>query len=224
MNDQTFYQDFYSRTDWKQNKLIITLGTRAYLNIFTGLLQRNYSNFCDVGCGTGRFTKILSQFGYSIKGFDFSGKAIERAKKAFPELDFSCQDATDLKYTEKFDVFFVNGFSLFNTLDFTLVKDTIAYWSQFLNNNGAIFCISKTDFSGKIKSGWHYHTKAQVDEMFHIDGFSTQVHYIHSSLKYICLLPFTRFCLKLAEIVSDKLFNKLLKLPLRSLIILTKND
>jgi len=224
MDDLKYYQDFYSKTDWKQNNLLITFGTKAYINILNNLLKKKHSSFCDVGCGTGRFTNVISKLGYPVKGFDFSSVAIEKAKKSFPQLDFSCRDATDLRYIEKFDVFFVNGFSLFNTLDFISVQSVIKYWTRFLNKEGAILIISKTDFSGKIRNGWHYHTKVQIDEMFNIEGFSTQVCYIHSSLKYLCLFPFVRFWLKLSIIISGLLFNKILKLPLRSLIIITKND
>ena len=224
MADNKHYEDFYSKTDWKQYNLLIAFGTKAYLNIFEGLTGKHYQKICDVGCGTGKFTNVISKLGYTVKGFDFSNAAIQKAKKAYPNLDFTCQDATDLKYTEKFDAFFVNGFSLFNTLDLNSAKSLIRYWTQFLNKEGAIFILSKTDFSARIHNGWHYHTKAQVNEMFNLEGLSTQVYYIHSSLKYLCLLPFAKIWLKVASILSGLIFNKILKLPLRSLIIITKND
>lgn len=224
MSDNKYYDDFYSKTNWKQNNLLVTFGTRAYINIFKTQLKKTNITICDVGCATGRFTNAISKLGYSVKGFDFSNIAIEKAKKSFPLLDFSCQDATDLKYSEKFDVFFVNGFSLFNTQDFKSAQDIIKYWTRFLKKQGALLIISKTDFSGNITNGWHYHTKAQINEMFEVDGFSTQVYYIHSSLKYLCLLPFVKFWLKLSEIISSLLFNKILNLPLRSITILIKND
>lgn len=223
MSDQKYYQDFYSKTDWKQNNLLIKFGTKAYINILSSVLKKKPNSFCDVGCGSGRFTNAISKLGYSSKGLDFSSVAIEKARISFPHLDFICQDATDLRYTEKSDIFFVNGFSLFNTLDSQLVQKTIAYWSQFLNDEGAILIISKTDFSGNLINGWYYHTKVQVDEMFTMQEFSTQCFYIHSSLKYFCLLPFIKFWIKTSEFLSLFLYNKILKQPLRSIIIITKN-
>jgi trans-aconitate 2-methyltransferase len=67
----------------------------------------------DVGCGDGKITAGLAKRvpnGF-VLGVDISKEMIDFAKKTFPQeqyqnLDFSLQDAKDLKYQERFDVIF----------------------------------------------------------------------------------------------------------------------
>jgi 2-polyprenyl-3-methyl-5-hydroxy-6-metoxy-1,4-benzoquinol methylase len=43
----------------------------------------------DLGCGGGKFTKVIKEAGYYTIGMDISEKALELAKKQFPEFRFS---------------------------------------------------------------------------------------------------------------------------------------
>lgn len=61
----------------------------------------------DFGCGDGRFTKLLSQYG-KVTGVDISEKAVIKAQKKFPEYEFYIADLSSRELTkqivEKFDV------------------------------------------------------------------------------------------------------------------------
>jgi ubiquinone/menaquinone biosynthesis C-methylase UbiE len=61
----------------------------------------------DLGCGTGRSTKLIHDKGFRVLGADYSVAMIERAKKIFPQLSFVVADATALSFEpETFDTVF----------------------------------------------------------------------------------------------------------------------
>lgn len=55
----------------------------------------------DLGCGTGRTTAPLSDYGYDVVGVDLSESLIEEARKAHPTLTFQVGDATDLAFPDE---------------------------------------------------------------------------------------------------------------------------
>lgn len=66
----------------------------------------------DVGCGTGRTTYPLSEYGFDVVGIDISERMVERARSLFPELRFEVDDVTDLGFEDdEFDyaIFAHNG-------------------------------------------------------------------------------------------------------------------
>ncbi|MCK5282109.1 MAG: class I SAM-dependent methyltransferase [Nanoarchaeota archaeon] len=48
----------------------------------------------DVGCGTGRYTKILADMGESVAGIDFSRNMLKQAKKKVKNAEFKQADIT----------------------------------------------------------------------------------------------------------------------------------
>lgn len=63
----------------------------------------------DAGCGTGTLAPQISGFGAEVTGIDQSVDMIERAKVAFPELDFQVADLTDFDLGKTFDAIFSNA-------------------------------------------------------------------------------------------------------------------
>lgn len=63
----------------------------------------------DVGCGTGTLTSKLVEAGANVTGIDASADMIERAKTAYPNIEFFIKDATDFVFSEPFDAVFSNA-------------------------------------------------------------------------------------------------------------------
>jgi trans-aconitate methyltransferase len=63
----------------------------------------------DVGCGTGHLTAQIAQRGAAVVGIDSSAAMVERARAAYPQLDFRLADATDLRFERAFDAVFSNA-------------------------------------------------------------------------------------------------------------------
>jgi len=73
----------------------------------------------DLGCGTGYLTNLIAQAGARVVGIDKSASMIERAKAAYPDLDFRVCSATDFHFDTPFDAIFSNA-----TLHWVLDKDS----------------------------------------------------------------------------------------------------
>jgi len=63
---------------------------------FLGLLPAPPQCVVDVGCGEGRFDRLLAEIGYSVTGFDASPSLIALATAADPDGDYQVADATSL--------------------------------------------------------------------------------------------------------------------------------
>jgi trans-aconitate methyltransferase len=72
----------------------------------------------DLGCGTGYLTNLIAQAGARVVGIDKSASMIERARAAYPDLDFQVCTATDFHFNTPFDAIFSNA-----TLHWVLDKE-----------------------------------------------------------------------------------------------------
>jgi ubiquinone/menaquinone biosynthesis C-methylase UbiE len=55
----------------------------------------------DVGCGHGRYCKMLHDKKYSVTGIDYSKKVIKSAKTLQPQINFMVEDAYNLSFKDK---------------------------------------------------------------------------------------------------------------------------
>jgi trans-aconitate methyltransferase len=63
----------------------------------------------DLGCGTGVLTAELAKLCDYVLGIDGSSDMVEKAKQAYPNLDFQVMNALEMPYTQKWDVVFSNA-------------------------------------------------------------------------------------------------------------------
>lgn len=56
----------------------------------------------DLGCGSGRDAKILSEMGIDVTGIDFCSSFIEIAKRKAPIAKFQLMDMEDLSFSDSF--------------------------------------------------------------------------------------------------------------------------
>lgn len=83
----------------------------VYTKIYRGKLKRWIDEFArqckkgglvlDVGCGSGRDARYLSDKGFRIVGVDFSEKLIEIAKGKVPNVQFTVMDFEEMQFLEK---------------------------------------------------------------------------------------------------------------------------
>jgi len=100
-------------------------------------------NIVDLGCGTGSHDFLLSPYGYSIEGVDFSQEMIAKAHSkiaSFPELasllKFRQGDIRSVRLGKTFDV----ALSLFHVMSYQTTNsdfiDAVATAKHHLNPNG----------------------------------------------------------------------------------------
>src|SRR5258708_23243022 len=120
----------------------------------------------DLGCGTGYLANYIAQTGARITGIDNATAMIERAKAAYPDLDFQVLSATDFHFDKPFDAIFSNA-----ALHWVLDKDS------------AIDCISRN-----LRPGGRL--VLEIQSMALSDRKSTRLNSSHQIISYAV------FCLK----------------------------
>src|SRR6185437_8275858 len=83
------------------------------------LASREGERILDLGCGTGHLTNLIAKGNARVTGVDKSASMIEKARAAYPDLDFRVMSATDLHFDTPFDAVFSNA-----TLHWVLDKET----------------------------------------------------------------------------------------------------
>lgn len=225
-SDQNAYNIFYTNKDWSYKYGELKWQIKAYLKYIS--LERSIavSTILDVGCGTGDHCAIFDSMGYKTVGIDFAQSAIEKAKKKYPHIEFHESDALQFEPSQKFDLFFVSGFSVFNTEELSKPEKVITNWVSKLERHGSILILSRTDLSGsKSSGGWFYHTEEQIRNMYRHQNFKTILYYAHPKLRYLILIPiFHRFWAKIVHVLSKYILARLFKVPIRYMVIMTRNS
>lgn len=118
--------------------------------------QKKEISILDLGGGTGEYSLLLQDAGYTVTLFDFSQEAIEKAKDigVFNTIcaDFNTYDFDNKKY----DLILAKGFSLLNTDDSDDFNTITIRSTNILKENGLFIYWGQTDLSGGwTKSGWY---------------------------------------------------------------------
>jgi len=101
-------------------------------------IQKN-SIALDIGCGTGRYSKILSKKCKKVYALDYSKPMIDLAKKINSEknINYICIDATKFIKNIKFDLILVTGVFIFLNND--SMEKIISNVSKMLKKEGKVF-------------------------------------------------------------------------------------
>jgi trans-aconitate methyltransferase len=82
------------------------------------LNPRQGERILDLGSGTGYLTNVIAQAGARVIGIDNSPAMVDRARAAYPDLDFRVLSATDFHFDTPFNAIFSNA-----TLHWVLDKE-----------------------------------------------------------------------------------------------------
>ncbi len=97
----------------------------------------------DLGCGYGKYSKILAEKGAKVLGIDISGYMIELAKKnnSHPNITYSVQDASNMSdVQEQFDIIFMN--IVVPNMNKETLSKTLSEASRLLKDNGRFIITS----------------------------------------------------------------------------------
>mgnify|MGYP006292001339 CR=1 FL=1 len=117
----------------------------------------------EIGCGTGRISKILSDLGFKVSGIDISSSMLEVARGRYPEIDFIKQDVLDLSFSRQFDF----AVSLYDSLNYLLeykdLKKALNNIASSIKKNGIFFfdIVTKDHVVNRQKA---------KEEVYNIDG------------------------------------------------------
>jgi trans-aconitate methyltransferase len=106
------------------------------------------STVVDLGCGTGRFAKLLCDRGYTkYWGIDFSEVRIREARRYVPDFEFSVANVFDEWVQEKLRKF--NLFILLEVLEH--VNDDLKLLSTLPSDSRVVFSVPNYDSAGHVR-------------------------------------------------------------------------
>lgn len=113
--DDTFPEKQWGRVERQLKHINDVPEFKVIINMVkaSGLIN---PSILEVGCSSGYLSKVLTDVRY--EGTDYSSSFIQFAKQKFPEIKFTINDATNLKYKDKsFDIV-ISGCCLLHIIDF----------------------------------------------------------------------------------------------------------
>jgi trans-aconitate 2-methyltransferase len=155
------------------------------------LSPRPGERILDLGCGTGYLTNLIAQSGARVFGIDNSPAMIERARAAYPDLDFRVQSATDIRFDAPFDAVFSNA-----TLHWILEKEKVIDQVYGVLRSGGRFVL---EMGGKGNVEEILAAMREALTRRHFDKLAaTQVWYFPSLGEYASLLENSGFQVRYA--------------------------
>ncbi|MCH5321831.1 MAG: class I SAM-dependent methyltransferase, partial [Eubacterium sp.] len=91
-----FYDDLTENVDYKVRS--------EYISNFFSDCNKKSVKLLDLACGTGTFSKLFSDMGYSVTGIDISEEMLTVAEeKCFGKVNFLKGDITDFSLPDKYE-------------------------------------------------------------------------------------------------------------------------
>lgn len=214
------YNDFYRKGDFK------SFSTPERFFIFS--LIRKFSlepgtKIIDVGCGTGKYTNLLTKFGMKTLGIDISDEAIKHAQNRYPKSRFKVADVTESDIEQNsYDVIFCSGLSLFNEENLDTLLPFMDYLLKVLKNNGLFIFVktsSLTDSHSENKKRIDY----SIDSLENFFNKISDLQQIDSSGTYPHVFPFLRtFSFTRLITFFSEVNTRITGIPVRICIVLKK--
>jgi len=115
------------------------------------LADRGFRNALDVGCGEGRFCRIMRQHGIAPIGIDPTQRLLERARECDPTGDYRLAMAEALPFDDgTFDLVV----SYMTLIDIADIGAAIPEMARVLKPNGTLLVANLTSFASAAASGW----------------------------------------------------------------------
>lgn len=121
----------------------------------------------EIMCGSGRFLVPFLEYGYNIRGVDFSVEMLEKLKLKAPEADVEYADIAEYTTNEQFDYIFISSGSVSLFTDMNLCQKILKKIKGLLSPAGkfvfavdtiAAKCLDNDDYemsvSVKMKNGF----------------------------------------------------------------------
>lgn len=136
------------------------------LDFYLSYAEKN-KKILEIMCGSGRFLVPFLEYGYNIRGVDFSVEMLEKLKLKAPEADVEYADIEEYTTNEQFDYIFISSGSVSLFTDMNLcqkilkkIKGLLAPAGKFVFavDTIAAKCLDNDDYatsvSVKMKNGF----------------------------------------------------------------------
>ena len=136
------------------------------LDFYLSYAEKN-KKILEIMCGSGRFLVPFLEYGYNIRGVDFSVEMLEKLKLKAPEADVEYADIAEYTTNEQFDYIFISSGSVSLFTDMNLCQKILKKIKGLLAPTGkfvfavdtiAAKCLDNDDYemsvSVKMKNGF----------------------------------------------------------------------
>lgn len=202
-------------------KLILKLGFKYYdedkylIQTCLRSIKNKNPNVLDVGCGTGHHAFMFEKYGANVIAFDYDESKIKEANenksKRNSNVKFLIADGNypEKYFTEKYDIVFMAGFSLFAI---NLNNEVMRKYLSMLNEGGRLVMVHNSNLTGLVrKTAWRNHKKEEVYSFFEDAGGKVEKFYFYD--RHITVKILRRFAISNMSTRLHVLVSKITKLP-----------
>lgn len=190
------------------------------------LSKKECPKVLDVGCGNGHYSFMFDKYGAKVTGFDIDKTLIEKASEKKKELNsnalFLIADGRfpERSFSEKFDVIFMSGFSLFKS---NLNKKLMEKYLSLLDSGGKLVFAHTSNLNGLVReSGCKNYKINNIKELFESSDCKIEKIYFydrHVIIKILRYFVLNKFSTKIHILIS-----KTTKLPCSLVFIVERGN
>ena len=159
-------KNYYGNLCTEMYEILHDKAPQDELDFYLSYAEKN-KKILEIMCGSGRFLVPFLEYGYNIRGVDFSVEMLEKLKLKAPEADVEYADIAEYTTNEQFDYIFIASGSVSLFTDMNLcqkilkkIKGLIAPAGKFVFavDTIAAKCLDNDDYemsvSVKMKNGF----------------------------------------------------------------------
>lgn len=159
-------KNYYGNLCTEMYEILHDKAPQNELDFYLSYAEKN-KKILEIMCGSGRFLVPFLEYGYNIRGVDFSVEMLEKLKLKAPEADVEYADIAEYTTNEQFDYIFISSGSVSLFTDMNLcqkilkkIKDLLAPAGKFVFavDTIAAKCLDNDDYemsvSVKMKNGF----------------------------------------------------------------------
>ena len=159
-------KNYYGNLCTEMYEILHDKAPQDELDFYLSYAEKN-KKILEIMCGSGRFLVPFLEYGYNIRGVDFSVEMLEKLKLKVPEADVEYADIAEYTTNEQFDYIFISSGSVSLFTDMNLcqkilkkIKGLLAPAGKFVFavDTIAAKCLDNDDYetsvSVKMKNGF----------------------------------------------------------------------
>jgi SAM-dependent methyltransferase len=136
--------------------------------MYQRIAGRGFTSALDVGCGEGRFCRMIREQGISTVGIDPTRALLERARHLDSSGDYRCARAEELPFPdEQFDLVI----SYLSLIDIADTERAIAEMTRVLKRGGTLLIANLTSFASAAAPGWVRDDRGRAIHCHPVDNY-----------------------------------------------------
>lgn len=213
------------------HKLILKMGFKYYdedkylIKECLKHSKKKVPRVLDVGCGIGYHSLLFEKYGAKVTAFDYDESIIKKANenknRINSNVEFLVVDGTypEKYFTEKYDIIFMAGFSLFGiNLDRSIMKKYLS----MLDEGGILIFVHNSNLTGLVReTNWRNHKIEEVKYFFDSEGSNIESIYFYD--RHIMIKILRHFAITAPSTKMHILISKITKLPC-ALVFIVSNS